>query len=81
MGRTSKLRRRGVTELRSKLLGLAVLVFASSLPAQIVPSLATYTLKATPKTVAWGYYDAKATPVLRVKPELGGLYPTKRDII
>ncbi|MGC1485427.1 MAG: hypothetical protein WA789_16660, partial [Candidatus Acidiferrum sp.] len=28
---------------------------------------ATYTLKATPKTVAWGYYDAKATPVLRVK--------------
>jgi acetamidase/formamidase len=28
---------------------------------------ATYTLKATPKTVAWGYYDAKAEPVLRVK--------------
>src|SRR6202040_4234653 len=28
---------------------------------------ATYTLKATPKTVAWGYYDAKAAPVLRVK--------------
>lgn len=27
----------------------------------------TYTLKATPKTVAWGYYDAKATPVLRIK--------------
>src|SRR5213594_76898 len=24
-------------------------------------------LKATPKTVAWGYYDAKAAPVLRVK--------------
>lgn len=28
---------------------------------------ATYTLKATPKTVAWGYYDAKAAPALRVK--------------
>jgi hypothetical protein len=28
---------------------------------------ATYTLKPTPKTVAWGYYDAKAAPVLRVK--------------
>jgi acetamidase/formamidase len=28
---------------------------------------ATHTLKATPKTVAWGYYDAKAQPVLRVK--------------
>ena len=27
----------------------------------------THTLKPTPKTVAWGYYDAKATPVLRVK--------------
>ena len=26
-----------------------------------------YTLKPTPKTVAWGYYDAKAAPVLRVK--------------
>src|ERR1043166_4239468 len=25
------------------------------------------TLKATPKTVAWGYYDAKAAPVLYVK--------------
>jgi acetamidase/formamidase len=25
------------------------------------------TLKPTPKTVAWGYYDAKATPILRVK--------------
>ena len=25
------------------------------------------TLKATPKTVAWGYYDAKTAPVLRVK--------------
>src|SRR5260370_12400917 len=28
---------------------------------------ATYTLKPTPKTVVWGYYDAKAAPVLRVK--------------
>jgi acetamidase/formamidase len=26
----------------------------------------TYTLKATPKTVAWGYYDAATPPVLRV---------------
>ena len=30
-------------------------------------SQASYQLKPTPKTVAWGYYDAKATPVLRVK--------------
>src|ERR1051326_3852030 len=26
----------------------------------------TYTLPATPKTVAWGYYDAAAQPVLRI---------------
>jgi acetamidase/formamidase len=26
----------------------------------------TYTLKATPSTVAWGYYDAAATPVLKI---------------
>jgi len=26
----------------------------------------TYTLPATPKTVAWGYYDAAAPPVLRI---------------
>ena len=24
-------------------------------------------LKPTPKTVAWGYYDASTTPVMRVK--------------
>src|SRR6266852_4895966 len=27
----------------------------------------SYSLKPTPKTVVWGYYDAKAAPVLRVK--------------
>jgi acetamidase/formamidase len=27
----------------------------------------TYQLKASPKTVSWGYYDAAATPVLRIK--------------
>jgi acetamidase/formamidase len=32
-----------------------------ALPAQ------TYHLKATPNTVAWGYYDAAAPPVLRIK--------------
>src|SRR5580693_7711945 len=40
---------------------------ALSLVAQQTNAQATYTLKATPKTVAWGYYDAKAVPVLRVK--------------
>jgi len=43
-------------------LGLFLLCGASHLCAQT-----TYTLKATPKTVAWGYYDSKAAPVLRIK--------------
>jgi len=50
-------------------------------PALMIPFLAFFslsitrqaaaqgkpTLKPAPKTVAWGYYDAKATPVLRIK--------------
>ncbi len=31
------------------------------------PSGSPYQLKPTPKTVAWGYYDAKTPPALRVK--------------
>jgi len=31
------------------------------------PMGSTYKLAATPQTVAWGYYDAKAVPVLRIK--------------
>ncbi len=47
---------------------LAVLTATLAL-CQQANAQATYTLKPTPKTVAWGYYDAKAAPVLRVKPE------------
>src|SRR6266705_1491060 len=46
---------------------LGVLLAGSSLIAQQANAQATYTLKPTPKTVAWGYYDAKTPPVLRVK--------------
>src|SRR5229473_3064857 len=35
--------------------------------AQQANAQATHALKPTPKTVAWGYYDAKAVPVLRIK--------------
>src|SRR5271156_621255 len=35
-------------------------------PAHTVTSPQKYTLKATPKTVAWGYYDAAAAPVLHI---------------
>jgi len=31
------------------------------------PAGQVYQLKPTPKTVAWGYYDAKTPPVLRIK--------------
>src|SRR5437773_4153648 len=48
--------------LRSAVMMLAFALFVQQGSAQ-----ATHTLKATPKTVAWGYYDAKAVPVLRVK--------------
>src|SRR5881409_1470523 len=51
--------------LVSALLLTAIAFFGPELSAQ--QAEATYTLKATPKTVAWGYYDAKAAPVLRVK--------------
>jgi acetamidase/formamidase len=38
-----------------------------TMTAQGTVAQSTHTLKPTPKTVAWGYYDAKAAPVLRVK--------------
>src|SRR5246500_1224448 len=46
---------------------LAGLIAAFLLSTQIGAQQATYTLKPTPKTVVWGYYDAKAAPALRVK--------------
>ena len=42
-----------------------MLFFANQMGAR--QHAAQYTLKATPKTVAWGYYDAKAAPALRIK--------------
>jgi acetamidase/formamidase len=52
---------------RRVLFGLAFFVWASASPAQQANAPATHTLKATPKTIAWGYYDASTPPVLRVK--------------
>ena len=48
-------------------LALLGVCFALSVFTQRAKAQATYTLKPTPKTVAWGYYDAKATPVLHIK--------------
>lgn len=44
-----------------------LLALTWSVSAQQKDSAPTHTLKPTPKTVAWGYYDAKTPPVLRVK--------------
>jgi acetamidase/formamidase len=48
-------------------LSLAMTVAALPLSAARQSNAAKYILKPTPKTIAWGYYDAKATPVLRIK--------------
>src|SRR5260370_8405788 len=52
---------------RTMLLSFGFLLCSRPLSAQQISTRATYTLKPTAKTVAWGYYDAKAAPVLRVK--------------
>ncbi len=46
---------------------VAFLLLQMALAGQTLSALTVQTLKPTPKTVAWGYYDAKAAPVLRVK--------------
>jgi acetamidase/formamidase len=52
------------------LAAIASFALSSSAPAQqqsTQPSNHFYRLKATPGTVAWGYYDAAAKPVLRIR--------------
>src|SRR5216683_2922556 len=50
-----------------RLLCLGVSLFVCASSGRKIEAQTNYTLKPTPKTVAWGYYDAKAAPVLRVK--------------
>jgi acetamidase/formamidase len=49
--------------------GVLVLAVAEGAgrPPKDEPAPQTHQLKASPKTVAWGYYDAAATPVLRIR--------------
>jgi len=49
------------------LLSFCFLLCSLPVCAQQTNAHATYALKPTPKTVAWGHYDAKTPPVLRVK--------------
>jgi acetamidase/formamidase len=51
---------------RTAVLTACALALAVTAAAGQPPAGRTHPLKATPKTVAWGYYDAKATPVLRI---------------
>jgi len=58
---------RAVFSAMKKLTLLLLLAAASyRAPAQHLPK-AQHELLATPTTVAWGYYDAAATPVLRIR--------------
>ena len=41
-------------------------LLAAALAGAASAQAETYTLKATPQTVAWGNYDAAARPVLRM---------------
>jgi acetamidase/formamidase len=45
---------------------IVVALEAAGQPPAPEPAPRTHQLKATPKTVAWGYYDAGAKPVLRI---------------
>ena len=45
----------------------AIVLMSSSASAQQPNGRATYRLKPTPTTVAWGYYDASTPPALRVQ--------------
>jgi len=44
-----------------------LLIFAAFQAAAAAPQQADYKLKATPKTVAWGYYAANMPPALRIR--------------
>ena len=44
-----------------------LILATQSLAGRQANEQATHTLKPAPKTVAWGYYDAKTPPVLWVK--------------
>jgi acetamidase/formamidase len=53
--------------IRGAMSSIFALVLSAGILAAPQTNAPTYTLKPTPKTVAWGYYDAKVAPVLRVK--------------
>jgi Gram-negative bacterial TonB protein C-terminal len=59
-----------------RVMSVGFLISCSFLRAQQASAQGTDTPKATPKTVAWGYYDRKAAPVLLIKSGDTGEIPT-----
>jgi acetamidase/formamidase len=53
--------------LRNGLTVTAACAFALSGAAQVAPATGAKTLEATPSTVAYGYYDAAAAPVMTIR--------------
>src|SRR5499433_1778070 len=52
--------------MRKHICRIPLVIFALSVFATAQPTPQHYKLPATPKTVAWGYYDAAAPPVLHI---------------
>src|SRR6266852_3738303 len=53
--------------VRNGLTVTAACAVALSSAAQVAPATGVRTLEATPSTVAYGYYDAAAAPVMRIR--------------
>ena len=53
--------------MRPKVLTAVCLIFVALSQANAQQQTEIYKLKPTPKTIAWGYYDAATPPVMRVK--------------
>ncbi len=53
--------------LLATIIGLVTLISPARPSKADTPSTAMHHLKPTPKTVAWGYYDASAKPVLTIR--------------
>ena len=61
------MKNRGMYPLVRTMVSLIVGALACIRYSPTTNAQGTHTLKPTPKTVVWGYYDAKAAPALRVK--------------
>ena len=56
------------TRMTTRFVALAACSLVVSFAQGQEPAATTHSLKATPRTVAWGHYHSKTPPVLRIKP-------------